>query len=64
VIRSVGGSRVPDERTLAVVIAAVQAYLDDEAGTSRIRGPIRLSRWKTAPWQVFRDRTALWRHGD
>ena len=48
--------------------AAVQAYLDEEARTTRSRGSTRLSRWKTAPWQMFRGRPPLralpWRHGD
>jgi hypothetical protein len=55
-IRSVVGRRVPDNQTMAAVIAAVQAYLDEEASATRSRSSRRLSRWKTAPWQTFRGR--------
>ena len=43
-----------EARLLAAVMAAVQAYLDEEAQASGFRGSRRLSKWKTTPWRIMR----------
>ena len=44
-----------DARTMAAVMAAVQAYLDDESSPATSGATLRLSPWKMAPWQALRD---------
>ena len=43
-----------DSRTMAAVIAAVQAYLDEEARDESPRASVGLSAWKKAPWLMWR----------
>ena len=56
----------PTAGTLAAIIAAVEAYLEDEA-RSELRGPRRLNEWKTVPWRMIRGDVDLlhrtWRTG-
>ena len=44
-----------DARTMAAVMAAVQAYMDDESSPATSGATSQLSPWKTAPWQALRD---------
>ena len=43
-----------DAKTLAAVIAAVEAYLEAEARERAAPEPSGRSRWKAAPWEVMR----------
>ena len=62
------GGRSLDPGTLAAVMAAVQAYLGEEARAARPHGAARLGPWKTAPWRMVRGGGAQsnrsWRHGE
>ena len=42
-----------DTKTIAAVMAAVQAFLDQEASVASSTAPRRLSPWKTAPWHML-----------
>ena len=46
-----------DPHLLAAVLAAVQAYADDEEAAAQALRSRRLSAWKLAPWQPMRSRT-------
>ena len=46
--------RMPDARTMAALMAAVQVYLEDEATEVPVRHDPRLGAWKTATWGAFR----------
>ena len=50
----VDGASLHDPKKMAAVIAAVQAFLEEEALSDRVHSARRLSRWKTATWQPFR----------
>ena len=54
-------------KTLAAVIAAVQAYMDEEERHPLPEGTQRLSTWKTAPWLMWRGtgggRASSWTRG-
>ena len=47
-----------DARTVAAVIAAVEAYLEAEARERPAPEHSGRSRWKAAPWEVMRGSTA------
>ena len=53
-------------RTMAAVMTAVQAYLDDESSPATSGATLKLSPWKTAPWRALRDdrhlHTRTWRN--
>ncbi len=53
-------SQQGDSRLVAVVMAAVQAYLDDEAKTSEPEADIKVSAWRMAVRRDTTD-TRLWR---
>ncbi len=45
-----------DPRLLAAVMAAVQAYVEDEEKEAREPRSTRLNAWKLASWQPLRGR--------
>ena len=55
-------------KTMAAVMAAVQAYLDEEARAISFQGPTALNAWKTEPWPTTRGerprRSRSWRRGN
>ena len=59
--------RAPDAKTMAAIMAAVQAYIAGEARDTLPSRPSAISAWKTAPWGVLRGgaprRALSWRHG-
>ena len=59
--------RLHDSRTVAAVIAAVQAYLDEEAHDGPPQASAGLSEWKRAPWLMWRGSpaptTLSWKRG-
>ena len=46
--------RMPDARTVAALMAAIQVYLEDEATEVPVQHAPGLSAWRTATWGVFR----------
>ncbi len=50
------GSDGAGSKTLAAVMIAVQAYLDQEGGSSGPKASRGLSDWKMASWQTIRRR--------
>ncbi len=46
-----------DPKLLAAVLAAVQAYVEDEQAASKLPPSRRLSSWKFAAWHPMRSRT-------
>ncbi len=48
--------RVLEPDLLAAIMAAVQAYRDDDEADALERRPARLSPWKMAAWQPLRGR--------
>ena len=46
-------------KTLAAVMVAVQAYLDEEGGSSGPAASHGLSDWKMASWQTIRRRAGV-----
>lgn len=46
-----------DTNLLAAVLAAVQAYVDDEEAAAQALRSRRFNAWKLAPWQPMRRRT-------
>ena len=55
-----------DPRKVAAIIAAVQAFLNDEATAQQRRRLPTLSAWKTASWRMVRGREPAprpsWKH--
>ena len=47
-----------DARTVAAVIAAVEAYLEAESRELAVPEPSGRSRWKAAPWETLRGSAA------
>ena len=51
------GPNVLDPKLLAAVLAAVQAYIEDEQTAAKLPPSRRLSSWKLAAWHPVRSRT-------
>ena len=46
-----------DPKLLAAVLAAVQAYIEDEQAAAKLPPSTRLNSWKLAAWHPMRSRT-------
>ena len=53
-IEITGPGEAASAKTLAAVMAAVQAYLDDERRATDAPKTNTLAAWKTAPWEFLR----------